>query len=127
MASGTLTASLVSGDQYLVTGISGTQNGFSMTLLDVGAYAGNDNDIYSSVPYLDGSGVSFSADGIDYNIFYNVVSDDGYFEANSVSNPLGAPTPVSPLTSFRSRPHPSRVPSPFCSSESVSYWHCENV
>lgn len=35
-ASGTLTATFVSGDQYLVTSMTGMQNGISMTLLTPG-------------------------------------------------------------------------------------------
>jgi PEP-CTERM motif len=70
-ASGTLTATLVSGDQFLVTSLSGMQNGMSMTLLAPGTYGSNDNALFSSAPFLDLSGLAFSAGGLDYNIYYD--------------------------------------------------------
>ncbi|HUN90093.1 MAG TPA: hypothetical protein VMU28_14940, partial [Terriglobales bacterium] len=41
--SGTLYTNAFSGGSYLVTGISGTQNGKAMTLLAPNAFDGNDN------------------------------------------------------------------------------------
>jgi PEP-CTERM motif len=70
-ASGTLTATLVSGDEYLVTGLSGMQNGMSMALLAPGTYGDNDNNLFSSAPFLDLYGLAFSAGGLDYNIYYD--------------------------------------------------------
>src|ERR1700737_1598536 len=68
-ASGTFAATLVSGNEYLVTSISGMQNGFAMTILAPRAYSGNDNNVFSSGPFLDGSGLGFvlSNGTTDYN------------------------------------------------------------
>ena len=69
-ASGSVTAALQFGDEYLVTSLSGTQNGDAMTLLPPLGYAGNDNLFFTSAPFLDSAGVSFSAGGIDYNVYF---------------------------------------------------------
>ena len=89
-SSGTFAATLVSGDEYLVTSISGMQNGFTMTLLPPGAYAGNDNEVFSSGPFLDGSGLGFvlSNGTADYNIYYDS-STGTYLECNSATGPCG--------------------------------------
>jgi len=96
-SSGSFAATQVSGDEYLVTSISGTQNGFAMTLLPPGGYAGNDNEVFSSGPFLDGSGLAFvlSNGTTDYNIYYD--SSTGiYHECNSTA-PCGRGdgTPIS--------------------------------
>src|ERR1700730_15866879 len=44
-ASGTFTATLVSGNEYLVTSINGMQNGGAMSLLGANIYGGNNNEI----------------------------------------------------------------------------------
>ena len=81
-ASGVLTTTLVSGDTYLVTGLSGSQGGDTMTLLPPGGYGGNDNDVFSTAPFLDFNGLSFVVGTTDYNIYY----DGGYFECNNVDD-----------------------------------------
>jgi hypothetical protein len=88
-ASGILTTSLVSGDTYLVTALSGTQGGNAMTLLPPGGYAGNDNDVFSVTPFLDTQGLSFSIllGSVDYNIYYDPGLSQ-YLECNSVDNPV---------------------------------------
>jgi hypothetical protein len=75
-ASGTLTATLVSGSEYLVTSISGMQNGASMTLLAPGTFGGNDNEIFSTKPFVDESGVGFTLSGgtINYNVYYDPIT-----------------------------------------------------
>jgi hypothetical protein len=96
-SSGTFTATLVSGSEFLVTSISGTQNGSAMTLLAPGAYAGNNNDIFSSSPFLTFGGLAFVlANGsTDYNIYYNA-STQSYFECNSTGPCSGGDgTPIS--------------------------------
>jgi len=97
-SSGTFAATLVSGDEYLVTSISGMQNGSAMTLLPPGTYAGNNNEVFSSSPFLSFGGLAFVlANGsTDYNIYYNA-STKSYFECNSASGPCGAGdgTPIS--------------------------------
>jgi hypothetical protein len=86
-ASGVLTTSLVSGDEYLVTALSGTQGGDAMTLLPPGGYAGNDNDVFSTPPFLDVAGLSFSVllGSIDYNIYYDAGLAE-YLECNNVAD-----------------------------------------
>jgi hypothetical protein len=98
-ASGVFDTTFVSGDEYLVTSISGTQNGQTMVLLAAGVYAANDNLIFSTPPYLDLGGVSF--DYLVGTTMYNVYYDAGkYIECNSVANgSCVAPAGV-PLTSF---------------------------
>ena len=84
-AGGSLMATLVSGNEFVVTSISGMQNGFAMTLLPPGAFDSNDNKVFSSGPFLDLGGVSFVSNGVDYNIYYNAATNS-YFECNSNTN-----------------------------------------
>jgi hypothetical protein len=79
-ASGTLTTDPLSDGSYLITGLSGTQNGQTMTILDPGEFLSNDNLLYPSAPFLDFDGLSFVADGIDYNVFFN---------SNTSAGPVG--------------------------------------
>ena len=81
-ASGTLTTTFVSGNEFLVTGLSGMQNGMAMTLLAPTAYADNDNDIFSSAPFLDIHGLAFSVGSVDYNVYYDAGLTK-YFECSS--------------------------------------------
>jgi hypothetical protein len=111
-ASGTLTATLVTGDEYLVTGLTGMFDGSAMTLLSVDTYGVNDNDVYSSPSYLDTRGVAFSVGSVDYDVYF----DSGeYLVCNSVTDPtchvgdgvkvtFGALMPVSSTT-----PEPSSL------------------
>jgi hypothetical protein len=96
-ASGTFTATLVSGNEYLVTSINGMQNGAAMTLLGVGAYADNNNEIFSSAPFLTNGGLAFVLSGgtTAYNVYFD--PGVGYFECSSALTPchaLGSGTPV---------------------------------
>jgi hypothetical protein len=95
-ASGSLTATLVSGDQYLVTSLSATQNGMAMTLLAGGTFGMNDNNLFSSSPFLDLQGLAFSVGSVDYNIYYDAGLNK-YFECNnsvSSSCPAGSGTQI---------------------------------
>lgn len=89
--SGSFTATLVSGNEYLVTSLSGMQNGASMTLLAPGAYGGNDNEIFSSMPFLNSSGLAFvlSSGSTDYNIYFDPLNST-YLECNSGAGPCNA-------------------------------------
>lgn len=95
--SGSLTATLVSGNQYLVTAINGMQNGAAMTLLAPGGFGGNDNSIFSTQPFVDGSGIAFSLAGgsTDYNIYYYPALKQS-FECNSTQGVcnFGVGTPI---------------------------------
>lgn len=70
-ANGTFTATLLSANRYLVNFISATQNGYAMTLLPPGAYAGNNNEVFSSGPALDRAGLAFASNGQKYNVWFN--------------------------------------------------------
>jgi len=63
----------------IITGLtgtfySGTTNEGAMTLLAPGTFASNDNAFN---PWIDENGLSFSASGVDYNIYYYATSN-GY-------------------------------------------------
>jgi hypothetical protein len=49
------------------------QNGFAMTLLAPGAFANNDNHIFSTSPFLTLGGLSFvlSNGSTAYNVYFN--------------------------------------------------------
>lgn len=84
-ASGSFTASLVAGNEFLVTSISGMQNGSAMTLLAPGAYADNNNSVFSTGPSLNLGGLGFvlSNGTTDYNVYWNPGTST-YFECNSM-------------------------------------------
>jgi hypothetical protein len=68
--SATLTATFVSGDEYLVTAMTGAQNGSAVSLLDQGVYGFNDNAIFPFLAIqLDIDGLGFSAGGVNFNLF----------------------------------------------------------
>jgi len=95
-ASGTLTTTFVSGNEFLVTGLSGMQNGMAMTLLAPGTFGQNDNDLFSSSPFLDLQGMGFSIGSVDYNIYYDAGLST-YFECNNATIstcPAGAGTQI---------------------------------
>ena len=97
--SGAFTASLVSGDTYLLTDISGLLNGSPMTLLAPADFGGNDNNVYTSAPFLDDSGFSFNAGSTeDFNIYYDP-SLTSYFYCEHTA-PFSCMTGDLPLTSF---------------------------
>jgi hypothetical protein len=85
-ASGSLTATLVAGNEFLVTSISGMQNGSAMTLLAPGAYADNNNDVFSTGPSLNVGGLGFvlSNGTTDYNVYFDPGTST-YLECNSMS------------------------------------------
>jgi hypothetical protein len=99
-ATGTFTATLLSGNQYLVTSINGMQNGNAMTLLGAGLYGANNNEINSMAPFLTTFGLGFVLAGAttDYNVYFdNTPGSMGYFECSSALTPchfLGSGEPV---------------------------------
>jgi PEP-CTERM motif len=110
--SGNFTATLLSGNQYLVTAINGMQNGTAMTLLVPGAYAVNDNNIFSSAPFLSTGGLAFELSGPPaYNVYFD--PGVGYFECSSALTPchaLGSGTPVQfSLTQLSQVPEPGTL------------------
>jgi len=112
-ASGTFTATFVSGDEFLVTSISGMQNGFAMTLLPPGSFASNDNIIFSSSPFLSLGGLAFvlSNGSTIYNIYNNLSpGPPGFFECNNTA-PCNVGGEGTPLTQF-SLTEVAEVPEP---------------
>jgi hypothetical protein len=89
-ATGSGTLDVVGG---VVLGLTGTFDTFNMTLVAPGGYAGNDNHFISSgsPSYFDFTGLSFGANSIDYNLFYD--GSTGTYLIDSVSNSSGYPTP----------------------------------
>lgn len=67
-----LTSTFVGGNQWLVTAMTGSQNGSPVTLEPQNGYGNDDNSIYP-IPYtgvqLDVSGLTFEAGGLDYKLF----------------------------------------------------------
>lgn len=108
--SGTLTATFVSGDEFLVTSIDGTQNGMAMTLLVPMTYADNDNDVFSLAPFLDIHGLGFSVGSVDYNIYYDAALSS-YFECSKASTPCTADGDGTPVTfgALAATPEPSSL------------------
>ena len=110
---GSLTATLVSGNQYLVTAISGMQNGFAMTLLAPGSYASNDNILFSTKPNVDEFGLAFtlSNGATDYNIYFDPALNQT-FECNSTEGTcnLGVGTAISgTVTQVATVPEPGSL------------------
>jgi hypothetical protein len=93
-AVGTGTLEVGAGD--VVTSITGTFDGYAITGLV--SYAGNDNVFVpsGSPSYFDFQGLSFAANSIDYNLFYD--GSTGTYILDSGSNPGGYPTPSTPIT-----------------------------
>jgi hypothetical protein len=120
-ATGTLTATLQSGNTYLITGITGTRNGSPILGLlapQTGAW-GNDNQLYfpsggnnpDGNGYVDASGFLYStAEGR----FAPWFSDPSYGEE------FGAPTGYSTITSF-SVTQQSSSPGPIPGAGGLSY------
>lgn len=103
-ASGIFTTDPESGGSFLVTDISGQQNGLDMTLLAPGTYAANDNLLFPTFPQLDQPGISFLSGGIDYNIYF-FSGGPAYLDCNSVTD--GACfVPAGTLISFTASPVP---------------------
>jgi hypothetical protein len=72
-ASGVFTTTPQSPGTFLITSISGTQNGIPMSLLPTNSFGGNDNLLFATAPFLDDFGVSFSANG-NFNVDFDPVA-----------------------------------------------------
>lgn len=105
--SGTFTTNALSSGSYLITGISGTWDGNTITgLLAPGSccsYPPNDNLLLAGSPQLDDGGLGFVSNGIDINlyqyggIYYYYTGDSSYgtFSAVLSSTSVSAPEPGS--------------------------------
>jgi len=110
----TLTGTATNG-VYQVTSMDGQVNSTNITgILPVNTYKGNDNLLYDSATYLDGSGVSFLLDNsANVNIYYSngdwFLQGDGNFVLDGGSQGSGLVPSVSgpttlELTSFTFHP-----------------------
>jgi len=81
--SGTLTTDALSNGSYLITGMSGTWDGNSISgLLAPGTCCSapaNDNLLLAGSPQLDLGGLAFSSNSTDINLYYDSYGG-GYFE-----------------------------------------------
>lgn len=131
--SGSVTADTTNegGGEYLITSLTGTQDGLSVSLEPTGTYANNDNFIWpgggpSSSCYssevspsseLDNCGFSFTDGTNSYNIFApftSVVPGTTYWECSSAVDDCEglAPDVASELTSFSITPAVTSAPEP---------------
>ena len=112
---GTLTTNLVSGDEYLVTGISGSVNGSAITglLPAPSSFTNNDNDVYfppgscsGSTCFLDVQGLGFTVGSTDYQLDWGFGEYEVFFSVGPFGSAGGlvdsftltpAPEPSSPL------------------------------
>ncbi len=127
-ATGTLTANLQGGstNTYDITALSGTRNGFAMTLLPAGTYDGNTNVLYfpaggdnpEGTAYLDFYGFAYNtAEGNFQPYGCGALSCGGapatYDEEHGTPGPTGSMT----VTSFSM----TLVPGPIPGSGALSY------
>ncbi len=79
-ASGTLvTADTAVGGHFLVTGVSGTRNGASLTLDP--SFGGADDELGPGTPQTSFAGISFSDGTNEFNVFWN---GSGYSECSTL-------------------------------------------
>jgi len=111
-ASGQFTAS-GGPSQYTVTAATGTVDGSTITGLS--GYGAADNQLFETSPYVDRSGISFVAGGLDYNIFTNYVGQSGPVYGLCVSSVepscTGGEADNSPVATFTLSPA-SAAPEP---------------
>jgi len=76
-ASGTLQATPDGGGVYTVTSISGFRNGLAITGLTT--YAGDDELVYTTAPYVDYPGLAYTdSSGDAFNVYYDTSLTDSY-------------------------------------------------
>jgi hypothetical protein len=84
-----LTATDVGANTWIVTAMTGTQNGLPVSLIASGGYGSDDNSIFP-FPYtgiqLDSHGLSFSAGGLDYKLFAYTLPGNTNTYTECVSN-----------------------------------------
>ena len=96
-ANGTFTVHLT-GDETngVINSITGTRNGIAVTGLS--SYAGADQHIIGTFPYVDFAGVSYSVfGGPNYNLY---LDSSGLFELNSADNAGGFASADAPIASI---------------------------
>ena len=104
-ASGTLTTTAESGDEFLITGISGLVDGTAITsLLSTNSYEGNDNLLFfPSTGYLDNDGFSFTTATGNVNLFDGAL---GYsLDATNLPDDILGTFTVTPAVSATPEPN----------------------
>jgi hypothetical protein len=101
-ASGTfLTNGVLSGGYYTVTGITGQRNGVAISGLVAPGGFFNNNRLFVSSPFVDNSGISYTAGGVAYNVFRSAtivtVGCTGVLEGSSTA-PINCGIPQVTLT-----------------------------
>jgi hypothetical protein len=105
MSTGSTTAP--STDFYLVTDITGTWNNVPITgLAPSGTFGGNDNFLAPSLPQLDFSGLAFTTETGEYNMFYN----GSQYEVCLTAGCTGGVGPGSFSATIATTPEPSFAP-----------------
>lgn len=113
-----LTATDDGGGVFVVTSITGTQNGASISGLVPQLGYANNNFIYpSSSPAVDDFGLAFSVGSVEYNLFWDDFgsSTPYYAECSSAVTPCMTLEEIAlsvPVTSFTLAAVPTGVPEP---------------
>lgn len=119
--SGTFTATSDGGNQYTITGITGTVDGQAITgLLGIGTFDNNDNVLFNPGNFFgllpfDQNGVSFKLGTGGNTSEVNIAEGSGFFFLDTVGdlNPPGKGDDVEELVDFNVCPDPtSPVPEP---------------
>ena len=119
---GTLVATPEGGGSYLVTGATGTIDGYPLALIAPGGFALNDNLLFptsgcaSGVPVadLDSCGLSFVVNSADYNLYYDPgPAYGGVLPAPSYAVCIGTPCLSGPPNSTAVNFSLSAVPEPY--------------
>jgi hypothetical protein len=89
--SAVLTATFVGAGTYIVTAMTGVQNGSAVSLITGSGYGNDDNAIYpEDAIQLDFDGLSFSAGGLNYKLFAYTLpgNTNTYTECSSIDAPF---------------------------------------
>ena len=76
------------GGFFTITNLVGTRTGLAVTLLAPGSFGGNDNQLSPTPQYLTNDGFSFSAGGLDYNVYLGSATNR-YRECSTITAPCG--------------------------------------
>ena len=100
-----------SGNAYLVTSISGMQNGAAMTLLSRGTYAANNNKIILAPSFLSLGALAFvlSSRTTDSNVYFSAFGAPSYLDCNSAASPCSLGDHVPEKVSLRAITEPGTL------------------
>jgi hypothetical protein len=109
IGSTTITTTPLTSPAELLTSVTGTQAGLSLTLLPFNTYGGNDNVVYPSVfPQADLAGIAFTDGTYDYNIYWYSGSYYECISSNTTCNSGGNGFTI-PAFQISSTPEPSSL------------------